>query len=102
MRVGVGFTPFETRADVILRVATRADELGLDRVGVAEGWTLSIRWFCWRRLPCRPRALALVRRSYRRGDGRRQPSLSARPAFSAAPEVDSRSASAPAARRWWR
>ncbi|HEY1358289.1 MAG TPA: LLM class flavin-dependent oxidoreductase [Thermoleophilaceae bacterium] len=40
MRVGVGFTPFETRADVILRLAIRADELGLARVEVAEGWTL--------------------------------------------------------------
>lgn len=39
MRVGVAFTPFETRADVIVRLATRADELGLDRLDVAEGWT---------------------------------------------------------------
>ncbi len=39
MRVGVGFTPFETRADVIVRLALQADELGLDRVEVAEGWT---------------------------------------------------------------
>jgi alkanesulfonate monooxygenase SsuD/methylene tetrahydromethanopterin reductase-like flavin-dependent oxidoreductase (luciferase family) len=39
VRVGVGFTPFETRADVILRLAARADELGLDRVEVAEAWT---------------------------------------------------------------
>ena len=39
MRLGVGFTPFETRADVILRLGARADELGLDRVEVAEGWT---------------------------------------------------------------
>ena len=39
VRVGVAFTPFETRTDVILRLAVRADELGLDRVGVAEGWT---------------------------------------------------------------
>lgn len=38
-RVGVAFTPFETRTDVIVRLATRADELGLDRVEVAEGWT---------------------------------------------------------------
>jgi alkanesulfonate monooxygenase SsuD/methylene tetrahydromethanopterin reductase-like flavin-dependent oxidoreductase (luciferase family) len=35
----VGFTPFETRSDVILTVARRADELGLDFVGIAEGWT---------------------------------------------------------------
>jgi alkanesulfonate monooxygenase SsuD/methylene tetrahydromethanopterin reductase-like flavin-dependent oxidoreductase (luciferase family) len=39
MRLGVGFTPFETRADVILRLGARADDLGLDRVEVAEGWT---------------------------------------------------------------
>ena len=39
MRVGVAFTPFETRTDVILRLAARADDVGLDRVDVAEGWT---------------------------------------------------------------
>ena len=39
VRVGVAFTPFETRADVILSVALQADGLGLDRVEVAEGWT---------------------------------------------------------------
>jgi alkanesulfonate monooxygenase SsuD/methylene tetrahydromethanopterin reductase-like flavin-dependent oxidoreductase (luciferase family) len=38
-RIGVAFTPFETRADVIARLAIRADQLGLDRVEVAEGWT---------------------------------------------------------------
>ena len=38
-RVGVAFTPFETRAEVILRLGSRADNLGLDRVDVAEGWT---------------------------------------------------------------
>jgi alkanesulfonate monooxygenase SsuD/methylene tetrahydromethanopterin reductase-like flavin-dependent oxidoreductase (luciferase family) len=37
--VGVSVTPFETRADVVLRVAERADELGLDHMYVAEGWT---------------------------------------------------------------
>jgi alkanesulfonate monooxygenase SsuD/methylene tetrahydromethanopterin reductase-like flavin-dependent oxidoreductase (luciferase family) len=37
--VGVAVTPFETRADVVVRVAQRADELGLDHVYVAEGWT---------------------------------------------------------------
>jgi alkanesulfonate monooxygenase SsuD/methylene tetrahydromethanopterin reductase-like flavin-dependent oxidoreductase (luciferase family) len=35
----VGFTPFETRTDLISRVAVEADELGLARIGVAEGWT---------------------------------------------------------------
>ena len=39
MCVGIAFTPFETRTDVIVRLAERADELGLDRVDVAEGWT---------------------------------------------------------------
>jgi alkanesulfonate monooxygenase SsuD/methylene tetrahydromethanopterin reductase-like flavin-dependent oxidoreductase (luciferase family) len=39
MGVGVSFTPFETRAEVIMRLAIRADELGLDRVSIAEGWT---------------------------------------------------------------
>ena len=39
MRVGVAFTPFETRTDVIARLVVRADDLGLDRADVAEGWT---------------------------------------------------------------
>ena len=39
MRIGIGFTPFETRADAIVRLATLADDLGLERVDVAEGWT---------------------------------------------------------------
>jgi alkanesulfonate monooxygenase SsuD/methylene tetrahydromethanopterin reductase-like flavin-dependent oxidoreductase (luciferase family) len=39
MRIGVGFTPFETRADVILALGAQADEQGFDRVEVAEGWT---------------------------------------------------------------
>jgi alkanesulfonate monooxygenase SsuD/methylene tetrahydromethanopterin reductase-like flavin-dependent oxidoreductase (luciferase family) len=39
MRVGIAFTPFETRADVILRLGAHADELGLHRIEVAEGWT---------------------------------------------------------------
>jgi alkanesulfonate monooxygenase SsuD/methylene tetrahydromethanopterin reductase-like flavin-dependent oxidoreductase (luciferase family) len=37
--LGVAFTPFETRADVMLRLAIRADMLGFRRVEVAEGWT---------------------------------------------------------------
>ena len=37
--LGVAFTPFETRADVIMRLAIRADALGFRRVDVAEGWT---------------------------------------------------------------
>jgi len=39
MRVGVGFTPFETRTDVIANVAAHAEDVGLERVDVAEGWT---------------------------------------------------------------
>jgi alkanesulfonate monooxygenase SsuD/methylene tetrahydromethanopterin reductase-like flavin-dependent oxidoreductase (luciferase family) len=36
---GVAFTPFETRADTILRLARQADALDLDRVQVAEAWS---------------------------------------------------------------
>ena len=39
MPLGVGFTPFETRADVIVRLGILADELGLARVDVAEAWS---------------------------------------------------------------
>lgn len=39
MTVGIGFTPFETRADVIGRLAVRADGTRLERVTVAEAWT---------------------------------------------------------------
>lgn len=39
MRLGVGFTPFETRTDVIVRLAAHAEHVGLHRVDVAEGWT---------------------------------------------------------------
>ena len=35
----MAFTPFETRTDVIARLAMKADELCLARVDVAEGWT---------------------------------------------------------------
>jgi alkanesulfonate monooxygenase SsuD/methylene tetrahydromethanopterin reductase-like flavin-dependent oxidoreductase (luciferase family) len=38
-RIGVAFTPFETRADVILRLSSMAEDLGFDRVDIAEGWT---------------------------------------------------------------
>src|SRR3954447_11559564 len=37
--IGIAFTPFESRVDVIIRLAQRADAAGLDRVDVAEGWT---------------------------------------------------------------
>src|SRR5690349_20050665 len=36
---GIGFTPFETRVETILRLAGQADALGLDSVGIAEAWT---------------------------------------------------------------
>jgi alkanesulfonate monooxygenase SsuD/methylene tetrahydromethanopterin reductase-like flavin-dependent oxidoreductase (luciferase family) len=36
---GIAFTPFETRADTILRLALRAEALELERVQVAEAWT---------------------------------------------------------------
>ena len=36
---GVAFTPFETRADTILRCARQAEALNLDRVQVAEAWS---------------------------------------------------------------
>ena len=39
MPLGVGFTPFETRTDAIVRLAAHAEDVGLDRVDVAEGWT---------------------------------------------------------------
>lgn len=39
MRVGIGFTPFETRVDVLMRLAVRADAAGVEAVGVAEGWS---------------------------------------------------------------
>jgi alkanesulfonate monooxygenase SsuD/methylene tetrahydromethanopterin reductase-like flavin-dependent oxidoreductase (luciferase family) len=38
MRLGVGFTPFETRADVVVRLTVRAEAAGAEAVGVAEGW----------------------------------------------------------------
>src|ERR1700710_540213 len=36
--LAVGLTPMETRRDVVLHVATRAEELGYTSVSVAEGW----------------------------------------------------------------
>ena len=35
--IGVAVRPFETRADLILRLGRQADELSLARVEVAEG-----------------------------------------------------------------
>ena len=39
-RRGVGFTPMETRRDVIVRAAVLADELGYEFVALPEGWGL--------------------------------------------------------------
>lgn len=36
--LAVGLTPMETRRDVVLHVATRAEELGYDAFFLAEGW----------------------------------------------------------------
>src|SRR3954452_14503966 len=36
--LGVGLVPMETRRDVILRLATRAEELGYASFSLAEGW----------------------------------------------------------------
>jgi alkanesulfonate monooxygenase SsuD/methylene tetrahydromethanopterin reductase-like flavin-dependent oxidoreductase (luciferase family) len=38
-RSGIAFTPFETRTDLIVRLAAQAEARGLHRVDVAEGWT---------------------------------------------------------------
>jgi alkanesulfonate monooxygenase SsuD/methylene tetrahydromethanopterin reductase-like flavin-dependent oxidoreductase (luciferase family) len=38
-RVGIAFTPFETRADLIVRLSRHAENLGLEHVDIAEGWT---------------------------------------------------------------
>jgi alkanesulfonate monooxygenase SsuD/methylene tetrahydromethanopterin reductase-like flavin-dependent oxidoreductase (luciferase family) len=38
--IGIGFTPFETRTEVIMRLAVRAESRGLESVAVAEGWGL--------------------------------------------------------------
>jgi alkanesulfonate monooxygenase SsuD/methylene tetrahydromethanopterin reductase-like flavin-dependent oxidoreductase (luciferase family) len=39
MSIGIAFTPFETRADLIVRLGALAEQRGLERVDVAEGWT---------------------------------------------------------------
>ena len=38
-RVGAGVTPFQTDAEATVRLAQRAEELGYDGFGTAEGWT---------------------------------------------------------------
>lgn len=39
LSVGVAFTPFETRTDLIVRLGIRAERLGFARIDLAEGWT---------------------------------------------------------------
>ena len=39
-RRGVGFTPMETRRDVMVRAARLADELGYELIALPEGWGL--------------------------------------------------------------
>ena len=39
IRIGVGVTPFHTDAEASIRLAQRAEELGYERFGTAEGWT---------------------------------------------------------------
>ena len=39
-RLGVGFTPMETRRDVMVATARLADELGFELIAVPEGWGL--------------------------------------------------------------
>ena len=38
MSLAIGLTPLETRREVVLHVATRAETLGYDAIFVAEGW----------------------------------------------------------------
>jgi alkanesulfonate monooxygenase SsuD/methylene tetrahydromethanopterin reductase-like flavin-dependent oxidoreductase (luciferase family) len=40
MTIGIAFTPFEDRVDLIERVAVQAEERGFDSIGVAEAMTL--------------------------------------------------------------
>ena len=98
--VGVGVTPFETRADAVVRVAERADELGLDHMYVAEGWTHDA-FVLLAELAGRTSRVRLgsgivsVSRHPRRSRWRREPAAVLRVA-------GSRSGSAPAVCRSWR
>ncbi len=38
-RLGVAFTPLETRAEVIVEAGVLAEEFGFDHFGIAEGWS---------------------------------------------------------------
>src|SRR5688500_5231010 len=37
-RLGIGLTPLETRREVVLHVASRAEQLGYEAFYLAEGW----------------------------------------------------------------
>ena len=97
-RVGIAFTPFETRADLIVRLGAWAEYRGLERVDVAEGWThdatVVLTELALRTL--RIELGSLVLSAWGGPPGR---SPSPRPACSAAQVGASRSASERAARR---
>jgi alkanesulfonate monooxygenase SsuD/methylene tetrahydromethanopterin reductase-like flavin-dependent oxidoreductase (luciferase family) len=57
--VGVAFTPFEDRVDVIEQVAVLAEQRGLASVGVAEAMTLAAP-IVLARLACRTERVELV------------------------------------------
>ena len=52
--LAVGITPLETRRDVVLQVATRAEELGYTALFVAEGWGTRRFRCCWPSSPTEP------------------------------------------------
>jgi alkanesulfonate monooxygenase SsuD/methylene tetrahydromethanopterin reductase-like flavin-dependent oxidoreductase (luciferase family) len=97
-RVGIAFTPFETRADVMLRIAMRADNLGLDHVGFAEGWTHD-SMIALAELATRTSSIGLGTLVISAWGRTPATIASARPPCSGAPQADSRSGSALAARR---
>src|SRR5215210_7972177 len=94
--VGVAFTPFETRADVILRLAARADALGINRVDVAEGWTHDAT-ILLAEVALRTSQIGIGTSVVSVWGRTPRPSRSSPPVCNAALGVDSRSASAPAA-----
>ena len=51
--LAVGITPLETRRDVVLQVATRAEELGYTALFVAEGGDTTFPC-CWPSSPTEP------------------------------------------------
>jgi hypothetical protein len=98
MQIGVGFTPFETRSDVVVRIAQRADERGLDFVGVAEGWTYDAL-IVLAEIALQTSRIQIGSMVVNVLGERPRRSHSARRAFSDVLGVDSCSASAPGVRR---